>query len=56
MKLTMKDRGFAIEDLTSDDVKSLKRMIKSACLNERRDFDNLKDQIEAFEKQALLAK
>ena len=56
MKIYLKDRGFAIEDLTKDDVMSLYRMIKSACLNERRDFNDLKQQIENLQKQSLLDK
>jgi len=45
---------YMIKDLTADEVKSLLRMIKGASLNERRDFDGLKNQIEDLVKKDLL--
>jgi len=54
MKIFLDGYNYMIKDLTREDVKSLLRMIKGAGLNERRDFDNLKKQIEQLEKNELL--
>ena len=54
MKFVLVDRGFAVQDLNKEDVRSLLRMIKGAGLNERRDFDCLKRQIEECEKKGLI--
>lgn len=37
--------SYEIIDMTKDDLRSLLRMINSACLSERRDWNNIKEQI-----------
>ena len=54
MKIFLDGYHYMIKDLTGEDVKALKRMINSACLNERRDFHDLKRQIEDLEQKELL--
>lgn len=56
MKIFLDGWGYVIKDLTKDDVLSLLRMIKSAGLSERRDFDNLKGQIERMVDGGLIDK
>lgn len=56
MKIYLDGWGFMIQDLTRNDVLSLLRMIKGAGLNERRDFDGLKKQIEDLIDKGLLDK
>lgn len=56
MKIFMDGYGFMIKDMTRREICSLLRMIRGAGLNERRDFDNLKRQIEDLEKKGLLDK
>lgn len=54
MRIFLDGYNFMIKDLTRHDVRSLLRMIKSACLGERRDFNHLKEQIEDLDKKDLL--
>lgn len=56
MKIVIEERGYAIKDASSNDIRALRRMILSACLLERRDFNNLKNQIDELEKNGLLDK
>lgn len=37
--------SYEIIDMTKDDLRSLLRMINNACLSERRDWNNIKEQI-----------
>ncbi len=47
MKLTQNKRTgfFCLHDISPDEAASLLRMIQSACLPERRDFDRLKNDL-----------
>ena len=56
MKIFLDGWGYVIKDLTKDDVLSLLRMIKSAGLSERRDFNGLKGQIENIIESGLIDK
>lgn len=40
---------YAIEGLSEDDLRGIVRMIKGACLPERRQFEELKTKIENLE-------
>ena len=37
---------YQISDISDDELEGIRRMISSACLNERRQFNDLKQQIE----------
>ena len=54
MRIFLDGYNFMIKDITKEDVRSLLRMIKSACLGERRNFNHLKEQIEDLAKKDLL--
>ena len=56
MKIYLDGWHFVIKDITSDEVRSLRRMIKSANLSERRDFQNLAEQIDDLEEKSLIIK
>lgn len=56
MRIYLDGWGYAIQDLTKDDVIALLKMIKGAKLCERRDFDDLKCQIEELKKSGLIDK
>ena len=56
MRLILDGRKYKIEDLFAEDVIALHRMIQSAKLNERRTFNDLKEQIEDFDNKGFLAK
>ena len=54
MKIVMEERGYAIKCMSANDLRALRRMILSAGLLERRDFNNLKNQIDEMGKNSLL--
>lgn len=56
MNLYLDGRGLVIKNLTHKEVRSLRRMINSANLNERRDFHDLKEQIDDYDNKGLLLK
>ena len=56
MKIIMEERGYAVSGMSSQEIRALRRIILSACLLERRDFNNLKNQIDELEKNGLLDK
>lgn len=56
MRIYLDGWGYAIQDLTKDDVIALLKMIKGAGLCQRRNFNGLKQQIEELNEKGLLTK